>query len=93
MTVKSWRQDQGGSLPCRAEFIIEPFEEGSPGPHVLAAIDAVRALGFEPEMGPFGTSIDGDSTAVINAVQEMLETARRSGATRISLHLDMDTEA
>jgi uncharacterized protein YqgV (UPF0045/DUF77 family) len=59
----------------------------------MAAIDAVRAHGFEPEMGPFGTSIDGDSTAVIKAVQEMLETARRSGATRISLHLDMDTEA
>ena len=80
-------------MPCRAEFIIEPFEEGSPGPHVLAAIDAVRALGFEPEIGPFGTSIQGDSAAVINALQEMLETARRSGVTRISLHLDMDTEA
>lgn len=76
-------------MSCRAEFIIEPFEEGSPGPHVLAAIDAVRALGFEPEMGPFGTSIHGDSAAVVNAIREMLEIARRSGATRISLHLDM----
>jgi uncharacterized protein YqgV (UPF0045/DUF77 family) len=80
-------------VSSRAEFIIEPFEEGSPGPHVMAAIDAVRAHGFEPEMGPFGTSFQGESAAVINAVQEMLETARRSGATRISLHLDMETEA
>ncbi len=47
-------------MSCRAEFTIEPFEEGSPGPHVMAAIEAIRALGFEPEMGPFGTSIDGD---------------------------------
>lgn len=77
-------------MSCRAEFIIEPFREGSPGPHVMAAIEAVRGHGFEPEMGPFGTSIDGDATAVISALQAMLEAARRSGASRVSLQVDLD---
>jgi uncharacterized protein YqgV (UPF0045/DUF77 family) len=78
-------------MSCRAEFIIEPFEEGSPGPHVMAAIDAIRAHGFEPEMGPFGTSIEGDRAAVIAAIQEMLSTASTSGASRVTLHLDLDS--
>lgn len=78
-------------MSCRAEFIIEPFEEGSPGPHVMAAIDAVRAHGFEPEMGPFGTSIEGDRAAVIAAIEEMLSTASKSGASRVTLHLDLES--
>ena len=31
-----------------AEFTIEPFVEGSPGPHVTAGLDAVRTAGFDP---------------------------------------------
>jgi len=75
---------------CRAEFMIEPFEEGAPGPHVLAAIEAVRARGLETEMGPFGTSIHGDPATVITALQAMLETAYREGATRVSLQIERD---
>lgn len=77
-------------MSCRAEFTIEPFEEGSPGPHVMAAIEAVQALGFEPEIGPFGTSIDGDPEEVIAAIQAMLTTVGTSGASRITLHIDLD---
>lgn len=77
-------------MSCRAEFMIEPFEEGAPGPHVLAAIEAVRERGFEPEMGPFGTSIHGDPATVIAALQAMLAMAYREGATRVSLQLERD---
>ncbi len=77
-------------MRCRAEFTIEPFEEGSPGRHVMAAVEAVRAHGFEPEMGPFGTSIDGDRESVIVAIQAMLATVGTSGASRVTLHIDLD---
>ena len=77
-------------MSCRAEFMIEPFEEGAPGHHVMAAIDAVRDRGFEPEVGPFGTSIHGDPATVIAALQAMLATAYREGATRVSLQLERD---
>ncbi len=75
---------------CRAEFLIEPFKEGTLGPHVQAAIDAVSALGFEPEIGPFGTTIVGDRSEVISALQAMLEAALNNGATRVSLQFVND---
>src|SRR5215218_4217948 len=37
----------------RIEFLVEPFTEGRPGPHVQAGIEVVRARGLEPEVGPF----------------------------------------
>jgi len=70
--------------------MIEPFEEDAPGPHVIAAVEAVRVLGFEPEMGPFGTSIQGDPGAVIAALQAMLDTAYLAGASRVSLQIQLD---
>jgi uncharacterized protein YqgV (UPF0045/DUF77 family) len=75
---------------CRAEFLVEPFEEGTPGPHVRAAIDAVSALGLEPEFGPFGTTVVGERANVIAALQAMLEAALTNGATRVSLQFVND---
>ena len=72
---------------CSAEFLIEPFEVGKPGPHVTAAVQAVRDLGFEPEMGPFGTTIEGAHEEVIEAVKQLLDAATAAGASRISLQI------
>jgi uncharacterized protein YqgV (UPF0045/DUF77 family) len=72
----------------RAEFMVEPFEVGNPGAHVTAAVNAVRRLGFDPAMGPFGTTIEGEAEAVIDAVKEMLDAATAAGASRISLQID-----
>ena len=73
---------------CSAEFLVEPFEVGRPGPHVVAAIDAVRDLGFEPEVGPFGTTIKGDSDRIIEAVKRLLDAATDAGASRVSVQVD-----
>jgi uncharacterized protein YqgV (UPF0045/DUF77 family) len=75
---------------CRAEFLVEPFEEGAPGPHVRAALDAVSALGLTPEFGPFGTTVVGEQSQVIAALQAMLEAALTNGATRVSLQFTGD---
>jgi uncharacterized protein YqgV (UPF0045/DUF77 family) len=75
---------------CRAEFLVEPFEEGAPGPHVRAALDAVSALGLTPEFGPFGTTVVGERSQVIAALQAMLEAALTNGATRVSLQFTGD---
>jgi uncharacterized protein YqgV (UPF0045/DUF77 family) len=58
-----------------AEFTIEPFVEGSPGRHVRAGLDAVRALGFDPEIGPFGSSIRGELDQVSAAVTDLMQAA------------------
>ena len=75
-------------MACRAEFMIEPFVEGDPGLHVTGAIDAARAHGFEPEIGPFGTAIVGDTEDVLSTVGAVLAASREAGASRVSLQID-----
>jgi len=71
----------------RAEFLVEPFVEGSPGRLVAAALDACRALGFEPDVGPFATTITGPVDAVTGAVQEVSRAALANGATAVQVRL------
>ena len=73
------------------EFTIEPFVEGSPGPHVSAGIEAARAAGAEVEVGPFGTTAFGEADVVIDAVQRLLRDATAAGAERISLQVSVVT--
>jgi uncharacterized protein YqgV (UPF0045/DUF77 family) len=75
-------------MRARAEFTIEPFVDGHPGPHVMAALDAVRARGFEPDFGPFGSSIEGAAAEVTDAVADLIAAARWAGAERVSLQID-----
>jgi uncharacterized protein YqgV (UPF0045/DUF77 family) len=70
-----------------AEFTIEPFVEGSPGPHVHAGLDAVRASGLEPVIGPFGSTVTGELETVSRAVTALLTAATAAGANRISLQV------
>jgi uncharacterized protein YqgV (UPF0045/DUF77 family) len=72
-----------------AEFTIEPFVDGDPGPHVDAAIDAMRAAGLEVEVGPFGSSASGDATAIAVGVSELVRAATAAGAERISLQVSI----
>jgi uncharacterized protein YqgV (UPF0045/DUF77 family) len=78
------------SKRCTAEFLVEPFEVGHPGRHVQAAFAAVRELGFDPEIGPFGTTIAGDCTLVMEAVQQLVEAASAAGATRVTIQVEVD---
>jgi len=75
---------------ARAEFIVEPFTEGVPGPHVVAAIAAARAAGFEPDVGPFGTTIEGESMDVFAALSEVVEASTAIGATRVSVQVTVE---
>ena len=77
----------GAPVTVVAEFTIEPFVEGAPGPHVSAGLDAVRAAGFDPVVGPFGSSITGPLDSVTAAVHDLLVAATAAGASRVSLQL------
>lgn len=72
----------------RAEFTVEPFTDGGPGPHVEAAVEAVRAQGLTPELGPFGTAVTGPPNRVLPALAAMLEAAHRAGARRVSVQVE-----
>lgn len=73
------------------EFTIEPFVEGSPGPHVTAAIDAARSHGAEVEIGPFGSSCAVDLDAVGAVVRSVTDAAFGHGASHVSVHVSRET--
>ncbi len=72
----------------RAEFMVEPFVEGSLGPAVIAAVEAVTKRGFEPRVDAFGTSIEGDADAVVSALGAMFHAAMEAGATRVTVQFE-----
>jgi uncharacterized protein YqgV (UPF0045/DUF77 family) len=72
-------------MEVRLEFTVEPFVEGAPGPHVQAAVDEARRHGLDPEMGPFGTTVDGDAIAVLPLLGGLVGAAVDAGATRVAL--------
>lgn len=69
------------------EFTVEPFVEGEPGPHVLAAVEAARRSGLAVDVGPFGTLVTGDDEAVLAVVDDVVRAAVGAGASRVSLQV------
>jgi uncharacterized protein YqgV (UPF0045/DUF77 family) len=77
-----------GAVTLHAEFTVEPFTAGDPGPHVQAAFDAATAAGLDVEIGPFGTAIEGDDEQVIETVATILRASLEHGATRVSVQVE-----
>ena len=77
----------------RIEFTVEPFVEGHPGPHVLAAIGAVEARGLSVDVGPFSSVAVVSPQAAGATVAELLDAALAEGATRVSLQVERVAEA
>ena len=74
-------------MDLRLEFTIEPFVQGTPGPHVHAALEAAAGEGIEVEFGPFGTTVAGAGDPVLAAAGRIMRAAIDAGATRISLQV------
>jgi len=72
----------------RLEFTVEPFHDGDPGPHVLAALDAARAAGLDVAFGPFGTAGVGSTEVVAAALGPITRAAYAHGATRITFQVE-----
>lgn len=80
-------------MRVRVEFTTEPFhgEDGRLPDHVTASADALRYAGLSPDLGPLGTSVEGDAEVVVDAVAVALKQALSHGATRVTLTLgDVD---
>jgi len=80
-------------MRVRAEFTTEPFHGEGPIPeHVTAAAAPLTTAGLTPELGPLGTSVEGEAEAVVDALAAALKAALRHGATRVTLTLgDVDS--
>jgi uncharacterized protein YqgV (UPF0045/DUF77 family) len=69
----------------RLEFTVEPFREGGPGPHVLAAVQAVRDAGLSPEDGPFGTAVEAEAELIHALLGPLSVAATAAGATGLRM--------
>ena len=86
-------QEVGGVVDIiHIEFFVEPFKEGTPGPHVEAAVAAFADAGLQPEVGPFATTATGDIDQAAAATSAMVREALQAGATRIVLRLERDPD-
>ena len=74
-------------MRLKVEFTTEPFElDGFPD-HAKAARRAVDEAGLTVDVGPFGTSAEGEGEAALAAVARLLRDGLAEGATRISIQV------
>lgn len=74
----------------RVEFTTEPFDLDEPPPHAVAAREVVQAADLDTvDVGPFGNTVEGDADEVLTAVDALLRKALESGATRVSLQVNV----
>lgn len=71
----------------RVEFTVGPFHAGRPGPHVKAALGALRRLGYEVEVGPFGNAVELDRSAAPGLLEALAAGALEHGATGLSVQI------
>lgn len=76
-----------------AEFLVEPFVEGTPGPHVGAAVEAFTAHGLAVDLGPFASAVAGPVDTMAEAIADMVRAAMGQGATSIQLRVAGTVEA
>jgi uncharacterized protein YqgV (UPF0045/DUF77 family) len=69
------------------EFLIEPFSEGTPGPHVEAALSAFAERKIAVEMGPFANTAEGPIDDVTAAMADAFKRAVEAGATSVRVQL------
>jgi hypothetical protein len=70
------------------EFTIEPFNEGQPGPHVIAPADALREMGVDVEFGPFGSSCVVSDEQVGETVAAVVRISLEHGASHVNVHVE-----
>ena len=74
-------------IEVHAEFFVEPFVEGTLGPHVEQAIRSLESGGFVVEVGPFSSSTTGELVELAKSVESMLVRAFDAGATAVQLRV------
>nr|WP_202433081.1 hypothetical protein [Streptomyces sp. SID7815] len=74
----------------RVEFTTEPFDLDEAPAHAVVARDVIQAADLDAvDVGPFGNTAEGDAGQVLTAVDSLLRRALASGATRVSLQLNV----
>lgn len=75
------------SQDLEVEFLVEPFREGEPGAHVVAAIDALRDAGLSVDVGALSSTATGSVDDVATGIAEMVRASVAAGAQRLHVQV------
>lgn len=73
-----------------AELSIIPQDCGDTSPIIDLAIDVIRRSGLRYEVGPLGTTIEGDREAVFRVLRQAHEAVVRGGPGRVITEIRID---
>ena len=77
-------------MRLRVEFTTEPFDLDEAPAHALVAREVIEAAALDAvDVGPFGNTVEGRADEVLTAVDTLLRRTLTSGATRISLQVNV----
>ncbi|WP_328535947.1 hypothetical protein [Streptomyces sp. NBC_00344] len=77
-------------MRLRVEFTTEPFDLDEAPPHAVVAREVIQAAELDAvDVGPFGNTAEGGADAVLTAVDTLLRRTLASGATRVSLQVNV----
>jgi uncharacterized protein (TIGR00106 family) len=73
-----------------AEFSVTPLVEGTIKPFIDVAIDEVNKVGLKCEVGPVGTTVEGDLDSVLLAIKNAHQAVLDKGADRVVTEIRID---
>jgi uncharacterized protein YqgV (UPF0045/DUF77 family) len=73
-----------------AEFTIHPFVTERLEPYVSAALDETRRSGLVVDVGPLGTTVQGDLDAILDLMVRVHRAAFHHGATRVVTRVESE---
>ncbi|MFI6348319.1 hypothetical protein [Streptomyces sp. NPDC050560] len=77
-------------MRLRVEFTTEPFDLDEPPGHALVAREVIAGARLDAvDVGPFGNTAEGEESAVLTAVADVLRRTIDAGATRVSLQVSV----
>ncbi|MFE2553727.1 hypothetical protein ACFXGI_35165 [Streptomyces sp. NPDC059355] len=77
-------------MRLRVEFTTEPFDLEEAPAHAVAAREVIQKARLDAvDVGPFGNTAEGEADAVLTAVAALLRDSLESGATRVSLQVNV----
>ncbi|MBC2902245.1 thiamine-binding protein [Streptomyces cupreus] len=77
-------------MRLRVEFTTEPFDLDEAPAHAVVAREVIEAAELDAvDVGPFGNTAEGSADAVLTAVDALLRKTLESGATRVSLQINV----
>jgi uncharacterized protein YqgV (UPF0045/DUF77 family) len=73
----------------KVEFTTEPFELDGFPEHARTARRVVDEAGLSVDVGPFGTTAEGEAEQTLSAIDRLVRETLAHGATRISLQVSV----